>query len=203
MTDQQSTQSEQRPARYSATSAYWPCIFRTELATERLDPAVKKLWDSKRTDRPKWGDLRNTFRREHCYRVNPWGSETCPFEPAACGLAFYNAIDQSLYARNPYGYFRSVCRSTGAARADLGAELRGRMRTDEGGAGRGGLRAGPSHGLRAEQQPLLIRSVESPEPVRGVRGTSTQPSTLGDVLRTLDLRSRPPTRRDSDEDEGG
>lgn len=192
-----------RPARYTNTSSYWPCIFKGEMAVQRLDPAVKKLWDSRRQDRPKWGDLRNTFRREHCYRINPWGSETCPFAEAACGLAFYNAVDQSLYARNPYGYFRSVCRSTGAARADLGQELRARMRTDEGRAGRGGLRAGPPDGLRDERQPPLVRGVEGSQPVGGVRGATAQPTALGDVLRTLDLGPRAPSRPDSNEEEGG
>jgi len=196
------TASEQRPARYSSTSAEWPCIFKMPIATERLDPAIKKLWESRRADRPKWGDLRNTFRREHCYRLNPWGSDTCPFIESSCAMAFYSAVEQSLDARNPYGYFRSVCRSTGAARADLGVERKARMRTDEGGAGASRLREGPSTGLREERQPPLIPGVEADVAVRGVRGTSARPTALGDVLRTLDLGSRPPSGTDDHEEEG-
>lgn len=121
------------PARYSRTSREWPCIFKMPIATERLDPAIKKLWESRRSDRPKWGDLRTQFRQKHCRLVNPWGSETCPFKDFECALAFYTAVEQSLDARNPYAYFMAVARSTGAARADLGVEQRAkaaRMRTD-------------------------------------------------------------------------
>lgn len=197
-----------RPPRYSRTSAEWPCIFKQPIATERLDPAIKKLWESRRSDRPKWGDLRNTFRQQHCYRVNPWGSETCPFEEATCALAFYNAVEQSLNARNPYGYFIGVCRSSGARRADLGVELRARMRTDAEprrleGAGMEGLRSRSTGGLRPQPEPALIRGVESGEPVRGVRGSSARPTPLGDVLGTLDLGSPAQPREDGDAEEGG
>jgi hypothetical protein len=178
------------------------------IATERLGPAIKRLWESRRSDRPKWGDLRNTFRREHCYRVNPYGSETCPFRDADCAMAFYAAVESSLYATNPHGYFKAVCRSTGAARADLGAELRARMRTDvtiEGAVDRTGppgVRAGPRDRLRAEPEPPVVRGMETPDTVRGVRRMATGPVPLGDVLRTFDLGSPARPRRDGDEDEG-
>jgi hypothetical protein len=128
------TPSGKPNARYPRTSAEWPCIFTQPLATERLFPAVKKLWERNRSDRPKWGDLLTTFRREHCRNVNPWGSETCPFKPQECALAFYVALESSLDAKNPYGYFRAVARSSGALRADLAVERkaqRARMRTTE------------------------------------------------------------------------
>ena len=131
--EQQPTPPVQPPARYRRTSREWPCIFKMPIATERLDPSIKKLWESRRSDRPKWGDLRNMFRRFHCRALNPWGSETCPFKDYECALAFYVAVEQSLNARNPYGYFLSVARSSGATRADIGVELRAkaaRMRTD-------------------------------------------------------------------------
>ena len=201
-----------RPPRYTRTSTEWPCIFKSELATQRLDPAVKKLWESRRDDRPKWGDLRTTFRREHCRNVNPWGSETCPFKPEECALAFYTALQQSLNARNPYGYFISVCRSSGAMRADLGVDRRARMRTDvanEGPVGRPapeGVREGPPGGVRAgdgagPDEPV-VRGVDQPDPVRGLRGLAARPAPLGDVLWSLDLGSHPRERGDSPPDEG-
>ena len=200
------------PACYSRTSAEWPCIFPTPLATERLDPAVKKLWETRRDDRPKWGDLRTTFRRSHCRLVNPWGSETCPFKPEDCALAFYQALEHSLDARNPYAYFITVCKSMGAARADLGVELRARMRTDDANEGAMGRTSDPSlrersaDGIRAVleggSEPSVVRVVQDSVSVRGVRGVAAQPTALRDVLGGLDLRPRPQPGQDSDEEEG-
>lgn len=203
--DRKTTPPGDRPARYSRTSAEWACIFKQPIATERLDPAIKKLWESRRSDRPKWGDLRNTFRREHCYRLNPWGSETCPFKVESCAMAFYTAVEQSLDARNPYGYFISVCRSSGAMRADLGVELRARMRTDVsqlGGARVDDLRERPMDRVPPERQRPVVPSVETGEPSRSLRGSAVRPTPLGDVLGTLGLGSHPRPRPDSDEDEG-
>ena len=205
----QPTPTAEEKARYANTSREWPCIFKTPLATERLDPAVKKLWERNRSDRPKWGDLRTMFRKQHCKRVNPWGSETCPFEETACAMAFYTALEQSLDARNPYGYFMSVCRSTGAMRADLGTELRARMRTDGADEGRvgtaekGSLREGPVDRLRTERDAPVVRGVEGSDPTRGVRGVAAGPESVGDVLRGLGVGSRPRPRDDSVADEGG
>lgn len=207
--DGEPTPADNPPARYSRTSREWPCIFKTTLATERLDPAVKKLWESRRSDRPKWGDLRTMFRQSHCKLVNPWGSETCPFKEEDCALAFYAALDQSLDARNPYGYFRSVVRSMGAARADLGVEVRARMRTDvtdEGAVGRpptSRLREGPPDRVRNEPYDRVVRGVGREDALRGVRGMAAGPEPVGDVLRTLGDRSRPRPRNDRDADEGG
>lgn len=194
-----------KPARYSRTSTEWPCIFKMPIATERLDPAVKKMWESQRDDRPKWGDLRNTFRRQHCYRLNPWGSETCPFKPESCALAFYEALRQSLNARNPYGYFISVCRSSGALRADLGVELRARMRTDVSrleGAGLDSLRERPMDRVPPERERPVVRRVDAEEPARGLRGSAARPTPIGDLLGSLGLGSHPRPGPDSDEDEG-
>lgn len=202
------TPTEHPSARYARTSAEWPCIFKTPLATERLDPAIKTLWASRRSDRPKWGDLRTTFRKQHCRNVNPWGSATCPFRPTDCAMAFYRAIEQALAARNPYAYFISVCRSTGAARADLGVELRARMRTDvtdETGVDRAthpGVPARPTDRLRAVGDDPVVRGVDRDSTARGVRRVATGPVPLGDVLGGLDLGPRPRPRPVSDEHEG-
>jgi len=197
------------PPRYSATSDRWPCIFRGWVATERLIPAVKRMWETERPDeRPKWGDLTNTFRSEHCYRVNPYGSDSCPFRDEDCGLAFYVAVEQSVRKNNPYGYFRAVARSTGAARSDLGAELRARMRTDGthpkpvGGTLPTGPRPRHEDRLRDEPESPFLRGVASGEPLRGVRRVATGPIPLGDVLGSFDFRSHPRPGGDSDEDEG-
>lgn len=123
-----------RPPRYSRTSTEWPCVFGTDFVREQIDPRVKAEWADARDDKPKWGDLRNTFRREHCATVNPWGSETCPFPVEQCGIAFLKAVQQSLKARNAHAYFIRVARASGSYRADGSVEIkaqRARMRTTE------------------------------------------------------------------------
>lgn len=121
-----------RPPRYSNTSGLWPCVFNDDFVRDQIDPRIKTEWEARRDDKPKWGDLRTTFRKEHCRRINPWGSESCPFKPEDCALAFLQGVQRSLVARNPHGYFVQVARSGGAARADEGVALkaeRARMRT--------------------------------------------------------------------------
>jgi hypothetical protein len=101
---------------------------------EQVDPRIKAEWEAQRDDKPKWGDLRNTFRREHCRTINPYGSENCIFKPEDCAIAFLKGVQQSMGARNPHGYFIKVARSSGSLRADESVEIkaqRARMRTIE------------------------------------------------------------------------
>jgi len=123
-----------RPPRYSRTSKEWPCVFGTDFMRDQIDPRIKDEWAASRADKPKWGDLRTTFRREHCSAVNPWGSETCPFKPEECAIAFLKAVQQSLGARNAHAYFVRVARASGSYRADQSVEMKAqkaRMRTQE------------------------------------------------------------------------
>jgi hypothetical protein len=129
--------------RYPRTRATWPCVFDSDFVREQVDPRILTAWEAQRSDKPKWGDLRTTFRREHCQTINPYGSETCPFRAEDCAIAFLKGVTASLGARNAHGYFIRVARSMAAARADEGVRMRAekaRMRTGEGEeADRGGV----------------------------------------------------------------
>jgi hypothetical protein len=132
MTDSTSRAGRVKPPRYTRTSNFWPCVFNDDFVREQVDPRLKAEWEDQRDDKPKWGDLRTTFRKEHCRRINPYGSENCPFKPEDCAIAFLKGVVKSMKARNPHGYFVQVARSSGAARADESLVLkaeRARMRT--------------------------------------------------------------------------
>ena len=204
-----------RPSRNSTTTREWPCVFNGEFIREQIDPRVKTEWAERRSDKPKFGDLRNTFRREHCRSVNPWGSETCPFREEDCAIAFLKAVQESLPARNAHGYFIKVARSSGALRADMAVDRRAddaRMRTrategpsDEGrmgGADPARVRARPEAGVAPDAAPAPPDAAESGEAGGGVRRPVSRPRLIGDLLREADLRSRPRSGQDGYGDEG-
>lgn len=197
------TNANARPPRYTRTSTEWPCIFNGDFVREQVDPRIKTAWEERRSDKPKWGDLRNTFRREHCRAINPWGSETCPFAEEDCALAFLQGVLSSLKARNPHGYFIKVARSSGSYRADEGVERRARMRTDVphppamGGAMPEGLREGPlpslGQGRLGDQDHV---DPVAPSSGEGVRRPVSRPQPIGELLGSLDLRPREGSPKD-------
>jgi hypothetical protein len=194
-----------RPTRNPYTAAEWPCVFNGNFVREQVDPRIKEEWEARREDKPKFGDLRNTFRREHCRNVNPWGSSTCPFKEEDCALAFLRGVTQSLAARNAHGYFIKVARSSGAARADEAVEQRARMRTDVdpramGGSARAGLRERPALGVGEDRRGGPADMEPVPQgPEAGVRSPFTRPGSIRDVLGSFDLRPRPLPDHDADE----
>lgn len=202
-------------SRNTATSREWPCVFNGDFIREQIDPRVKEEWTAHRTDKPKFGDLRNTFRREHCRAVNPWGSETCPFREEDCAIAFWKAVAESLGARNAHGYFIRVARTSGALRADMAVARRAddaRMRTHAatrapearpvGGPDRPGVPTRSEAGMAEDGSPPAEGAAESGSGEGGVRRPLSRPRLIGDLLREADLRSRPRPGQERDGDEG-
>lgn len=179
------------------TTALWPCVFGTDFVRDQVDPRVKAEWQASRADKPKFGDLRNTFRREHCRTLNPYGSESCPFRPEDCGIAFLKAVQDSLGARNPHGYFIKVARSSGALRADMAVEDRAhtaKMRTNAreravGGPDRDGPREGSDRGVAGDRLRDAVEPVEAGSD-EGLRRPVSRPQRLGSLLGSLDLGPR-------------
>jgi len=204
------TPAHRHVARYPRTSAIYPCVFESDYVREVIDPLVKADWAKTRSDKPKWGDLRTTFRQQHCRAINPYGSGSCPGTPQACGGAFLAAVRQSLFATNAHAYFIKIARSTGAERADLYQSKRDRMRTDEqaeeadesrmGSPDREGLRTGPAPGVAQIQQPAAVLDLAVGKREGGVRSPLSRPASIGSVLGSFDLRPRPGP--DDHEEEG-
>lgn len=179
------------------TSRKWPCQFSTKW-TPVSDLAVDEMWKAEFGGKTPFGDLRNQWRREHCRTLNPYGSESCPYAPDICLGEFVHAVQRTVDAhpRVPVGYFRKVARSSAARRADekplardstkvlTGQTEQARVGTDVSNteAERERRLGGPSPTTTAERQ--------------GVRSPASGPVSIGEVLRSLDLRSRPPELRD-------
>jgi hypothetical protein len=96
------------------------CVFRDPFVREQIDPRIQSEWKAMYGCGAPFGDLRRTWRKEHCATINPYGSEGCPYEAKDCAMAFYAAVQSSMgpHITRPAGYFRKVARSTGIVRAD-------------------------------------------------------------------------------------
>jgi len=165
-----------------------------------VDKKVDELWKSTfRVTRVPLGDLRNQFRRQHCRTLNPYGSDSCPYDRDVCALAFLDAVRVTCDAQPkvPVGYFRKVAKTMGAIRADnkpLARVARGRMivltedgpedfsedHADQRGSAEGGLEEGR----------------------REVRGPAAGPIAIGDLFGSLGVQPRPDVERVGDGEEG-
>jgi hypothetical protein len=96
------------------------CVFRDPFVREQIDPRIQALWKAEYGVGAPFGDLRRTWRKEHCATINPYGSEGCPYEAKDCAMAFLAAVQSSIGPNitRPAGYFCKVARSTGIVRAD-------------------------------------------------------------------------------------
>jgi hypothetical protein len=152
-----------------------PCVFRGAFIREEVDPRIKSAWKG----RPPWGDLRRTWKIEHCRRVNPTGHpEDCPYPERDCALAFLSAVLQVADADNPGAMFRRVAAYRGMDRADSKPLARDRHR-----ARRPSDLAEP--GMSREVVPGL-----GWEATHAVHDRGARPASLAELLRTYDPRPR-------------
>ena len=124
----------------------YPCVFSTTFLKEQVDARLYEL--DKKTP---FGAFRKIWKEEHCSRINPYGSESCPFTSEDCSMAFYQVAKRALLnndTRNQrVGFFRKDARWTGIERSENKPGLRG------------GPEQGPFHvlgregGMGAGQQP--------------------------------------------------
>jgi hypothetical protein len=186
----------------------YPCIFKTDFHKEQINPRLSEL------GKVPFGDFTKSWRREHCARINPYGSEVCPYATEDCSISFLKVAEQAMRADNPGAYFRVAAMRTGIRRADLKPLARERYsRTDGQQEGAGGIRRGTSPG-----SPHVPGSALAAHPDRRVAGDGSmgvhrsrhRPQTLGSVLRGDDPGSRSraygrnegQARDDHDEDRG-
>lgn len=168
-------------ARNQRVSDRWPCFFREPWVHDHVDPFVRDRWLASYGTRAPFGDLRNTWRREHCRTLNPYGSDTCRARLPECAKAFCDAV--SLTARHKPnragGYFRKVARTDAAKRADIlltrGIQSDSLTHREALDAQRPGNERSPTEGT--EQGPR-------------VRSSEDRPVSIGDVFRSLDLGPR-------------
>ena len=98
----------------------YACVFGDQFVREQIDPRVQAIWKAEYGRGAPFGDLRRTWRKEHCASLNPYGSAGCAYESKDCALAFLAAVQSSIGPgiTRPAGYFRRVARSTALVRAD-------------------------------------------------------------------------------------
>lgn len=173
----------------------WPCIFGLEFTRKDIHKRLYKQY-------PKYpfGAFTRAWRWEHCARINPYGSESCPYEPTDCALAYFKTAQDAMEAHtSKVGLFKALAKRRGMIRAENKPLPRDRVRTDgleERASGlRSGARTGPDDDLLEDGTPApsLTRPLARDESV-GLRRKAA-PTSIGALLRPDGEGSRPRTRR--------
>lgn len=177
------------------TTRTWPCVFAQAYVRDTVDPWINDEWRGTIGGHPPFGDLRNMWRRHHCRTLNPYGSESCPYQPTDCARAFQEDVATVCMVRPrvPVGYFIKVAKSSAARRADekpltRDTVSRATLETQTQGSARPSDAGAPARGTGQGQPP--------------VSGARSGPVSIGDLLGSLDLGPRPVdqrTRKESQE----
>jgi len=167
----------------------WPCVF-AQPDIKAVDKTVQELWIETFGRKPNFGDLRNQWRRHHCRTLNPYGSESCPYTYASCARSFLEAaeVTAAAKARVPTPYFGKVAKTTAAKRADEKPLNRGLTPSVS-------SATFTRTGVLDEERPGHAGTpAENTEERPRLRSGEDRPFSIGDVLRSLDLRphQRPP-----------
>jgi hypothetical protein len=163
----------------------YPCIFAhpSPFLRGQIDPRIDVAWKRRFEAKAPFGNLRRLWREEHCAELNPYGSDGCPYSEEECSLAFFQAVERTVFQardkRSASGYFRAVARSAAFRRADekpLAREQRAK---------------GPGYPRAAQVGPLPGRrgSPEAGNEV-AVRSRLSRPDAIGSLLAGLDLGPR-------------
>jgi hypothetical protein len=165
-----------------------PCVFRGSFIREQVDPRIKDAWPG----RAPWGDLRKTWKQEYCRRVNPTGApEDCPFPEEDCAMTFLQTVLSVIGSDRPGAAFRARAKTKGAVRADQRPLARDRVparRPDD---------------LGSERERTFLRVMAATRgPEVDVPRGRTRPTSVGEVLRALDLGARQVRPPDGEEGMG-
>jgi hypothetical protein len=169
----------------STASERWPCFFREHVVSAGVGAAVVKGWP-----KAPFGILRGMWRRQHCQRLNPYGSDTCPYPKFKCGQEFLLAVRISANAKEPTRYFSKVARSAAARRADNKPLVREDAsqvpyRTDE--------QERPGHTENRSEGPISGRRDHADQGDLAAEGPSLRspdhrPQRIGELLGQIDPR---------------
>lgn len=155
-----------------------PCVFSTAFVREQVDPRVQEAFAAGGRKAP-FGDLRQQWRKQHCQTLNPYTSDTCPYPPEDCALAFLAAVEHAADKASPVGYFRKIARTMALDRAD-------------------------NKPLERDREPAQRPSPAAPpgvHPAEGqdVRGADRGFQSIGDLLRAFDAGPRQGPAHDGEE----
>ena len=121
------------------TNQKWPCIFSTNFTKDEVN---KRLYQ--RYPKFNFNAFTRAWRWEHCATLNPYGSDSCPYEARDCALAYMITAQRAMdgATRSEVGYFKLLARKSATQRADDKPLARDRVRTDGLQAGTTDLRSG-------------------------------------------------------------
>ena len=160
-----------------------PCVFRGSFVREQVDPRIKEAWPG----RAPWGDLRKTWKTQHCLRVNPTGyPEDCPYSEEDCAMSFLQAALIVASADRPGAMFRVLAANRGAERADNRPLARDRVPT----------RRTSDMGLPRETGEVRVVAAA---PDQALHGRRTAPVSIGSLLGSYDPRPRQGRSHDGEE----
>lgn len=166
----------------------WKCVFHNPQMRAVVDPWISTEWRRKYGGSAPFGDLRNQWRSKHCRTLNPYGSDDCPFAASKCVSAYSDAVTKTLQAKpdNPMGYFIKVARVDAARRADDVVDKKI------------GRRYGATEtNVPAAETPPHEGSGQTGDETRGLpegrgmRSPAARPTSIGDLLGSIDFRSYP------------
>jgi hypothetical protein len=178
----------------------WPCVIAHSRVRGSVDPWISQLWLRMIGGKVPFGDLRNQWRKHHCRTLNPYGSDTCPYQPDDCVTAFAQSAEVMIRAqpRSPVGYFMKVAKMSAAKRADEKPLTRDRWKEylDK------GTNVPASEEAPAPRSGYTGNEAEGIQQGQGVRRPAAGPIGIGELLGTLDVRPRelaPDERKESAE----
>lgn len=182
------------------------CVFRgNRMLIDDVNPRLQDAWkkDGRNGHFP-FAAAQKVWRTEHCPRINPYGSEDCPYDRSDCTLAYYAAMIRALDAHpdNFVAFSRTVALNSGVDRADNKPLARDRVRTNGHPVRTRGVRAGPGEGPVDDlAKPAWLRLGELADAERSGLHRSPGLTRVGTLLGTDDVRSHlAPRGRDEGEE---
>lgn len=148
-----------------------PCVFKHPMIRAEVNPRLNQI-----NPKTPYGAFQKAWRQLHCPQINPYGSESCPYRPEDCVLAYYKTATDALNLAetSPIGLFRILAKRRGMDRAENKPLPRDR------------------------QVEASDRRSSDPQGSR-VHGPTSGPVRIGTVLGTLDVGTRQPRHHEGEE----
>ena len=189
------------------TNQKWPCVFRDPFTKEEINKRLAALGAP-------IGAFTRVWRWEHCATLNPYGSDSCPYESEDCALAYFITAQQAMDAHtSKVGLFKALAKRKGIERADNKPLARDTVRTDglEGRSGglRGGAGTRPPDDMAGPRREATQASGMAHDRSVGMRDAADRPvsrsipRSVGSLLWGDAAGSRPRPRRGNEGEEGG
>ena len=175
----------------------WPCIFTAEFTKEQVNPRLQEIGAP-------FGAFTRAWRWEHCATINPYGSDSCPYETEDCALAYLKTSQDAVADAtvSVVGYFKILAKRRALDRVDNKPLARDNRRTyglstkvgatdlRTGAGTRSGDDVGQPRLRQPDLQPTKSPGVAGQQSV-GMRSAAHRFQSLGDLLGSDGAGSHP------------